>query len=330
MIIKAFKKLKDDGLGSFLTAMGDKVRRRIQSNALRNDNTIPLWQSVLLETISDCNRDCWFCMRNKDRSGIRKDKYGRHTVKKMPTWKVVHVLEQLEDLGYAGRVGFHRNNEPLLDERVYGFALMAKQCGLSPYIYTNADLIRKGSQEFADLIAECLDFIVMGQYDFSNEEERRQDQLELTFKMRKAKKIKFSGGPRVPDVNMDEEKFKEKYECAIDDFAKQAYGKSCVEPLIRLIIRYDGEVIQCCRTDTVSIGNVYKNSIKEIWWSESHIKFVKDLSKPGNRYKYEFCKMCPSGGDYPCDIRQKINEERGAKKDYYYFTPKWIKKEVHK
>ena len=80
-------------------------------------NTIPMWSRLAIELHSDCNRNCSFCPRYNDRSGIRKDKNGNHVKKQMPTWKIKDIIDQAAELGYHGSVGFHRLSEPFLDDR---------------------------------------------------------------------------------------------------------------------------------------------------------------------------------------------------------------------
>jgi radical SAM protein with 4Fe4S-binding SPASM domain len=292
-------------------------------------DTIPMWKSVTLELNSLCNRDCWFCNRFNDRSGVRKGEDGHKINKTMPTWKIIQILEELVSLGYEGPVVFSGYSEPTLDGRLLQLAAAVRRFGFSPRLRTNGDLIRKHGQEYSDQLAEAFDEIVFGQYDYSNDEERCLDLLEIMYKLRKAKSIdrsiKFRDGDYlVPEFNIDEEKFISRYGCSRSDWNKEAIHMTCPEPLKRLVIRYDGDVSICCVTDLHSIGNLFIRSIRDLWWSREHIRFVRDLMRKGRRKLYEPCRECYYGSDYPKAVREKIEEEVRRKKEYTLATPKWV------
>src|SRR5882724_13576203 len=78
---------------------------------------IELFERLLIESQSNCNRSCWFCPRTYDRSGKHLDETGRSVLKQMPTWKILDLLDQAQALGYRGAVGFDHYSEPLLDKR---------------------------------------------------------------------------------------------------------------------------------------------------------------------------------------------------------------------
>ncbi len=67
----------------------------------------------------------------------------------------------------------------------------------------------------------------------------------------------------------------------------------CISPFSSLEILYDGTV-PLCGSDylrTVTFGNVYKNTLKEIWNSKE-FKKVRDLHKSGNRNQIDACIGC--------------------------------------
>jgi MoaA/NifB/PqqE/SkfB family radical SAM enzyme len=291
--------------------------------------TIPMWSSVTLELGSLCNRDCWFCNRFNDRTGVRKREDGHKVNRTMPTWKILQILKELVATGYRGAVVFSGYSEPTLDSRLVQLAAVVRRMGLSPKLRTNGDLIRQRGLEYSDQLSEAFDEIVFGQYDYANEEERSSDFLEMTYKLRKAKRIdtsiKFQNGDYlVPEFNIDEQKFISRYGCSRSDWNKAAIEMTCPEPLKRLVIRYDGEVGICCVTDLHSIGNLYAHTLQELWWGKDHVRFVRDLRRKGRRRFYEPCNQCYYGGDYPKNIRDKIEAEVSEKKDYFLATPKWI------
>lgn len=283
---------------------------------------IGYFKIIQIETYSDCNRDCWFCFRKMDRSGIRKDKEGNHVKVMMPAGKVLDIIDQAHNLGYTGEVCFNLLNEPTLDERIFGFAKYAKLKGMSPSLTTNGDILRKkNDNEYFEKVIQCFDKIHIGQYDFSNYDNRSEDRIRLLEKLYKAKFVDFWGGTRQATRGMDEEKFEKKYEISVSDFIKSAREKPCMAPSIGLNIRYDGKILACCVGDAFAAGDINKQSIEEYWFSKEHIHLARTLKRAGGRKQFDICNMCPDNGDFPEHIQARICKEEKEKKDYYYATP---------
>jgi 2-deoxy-scyllo-inosamine dehydrogenase (SAM-dependent)/8-amino-3,8-dideoxy-alpha-D-manno-octulosonate transaminase len=80
-------------------------------------NRIRLFDRLLIESQSNCNRSCWFCPRTYDRTGKYLDAIGRSVLHQMPTDKILDLLDQARALGFRGHVAFHHYSEPLLDKR---------------------------------------------------------------------------------------------------------------------------------------------------------------------------------------------------------------------
>ena len=200
-------------LPQFLQTPAAKAKAKRVYYSLKYKFRIGYFKIILLETYSDCNRDCWFCWRKMDRSGIRKDKEGNHIKIKMPTETVLDIIDQAYDLGYTGEIAFHLLNEPTLDDRIFAFAKYAKFKGMFPSLTTNGDILRGGEdKEYFEMVTECFDKIHIGQYDFSNEDERAEDRIRLLRKLYKAKFVDFWGGERQATIGMDKEKFEKSME----------------------------------------------------------------------------------------------------------------------
>lgn len=87
---------------------------------------IPLFERLLIESPSNCNRSCWFCPRTYDRSGKYLDRTGQPVLNRMPTEKTLDLLDQAQALKFRGRVAFHHYSEPLLDDRALFLAREAR------------------------------------------------------------------------------------------------------------------------------------------------------------------------------------------------------------
>ena len=81
----------------------------------------------------------------------------------------------------------------------------------------------------------------------------------------------------------------------------------CHRPVIRMLIQYDGEVCNCCE-DTFGafkLGNVYEQSLEQLWFSDRHSKIIGDLIA-GRREQYGLCRNCPLPPTGPASTGKRI------------------------
>ncbi len=250
---------------------------------------IPVWDTVELDLHSLCNRNCYFCPRYNDRSGIRKDASGKAVNRKMPTEKVYSILDELGNLGYSGRITFHRLSEPLLDKRYLDFVKYAKSKGMEVEDHTNGDVLMK-NEILCKQLDGLVDTFVIGLYDYKSESEREGLKRFWLGRFKKTN-IRFSTPIEGPDIRQKSGIYSdaEKNEKILD--------LPCTRRLSGLLIRYDGGVQLCCEDDACdfNLGNAFEQSIEEIWWSDRHVQIVNDLQKPGSRHNYELCSKCFKG-----------------------------------
>ena len=74
--------------------------------------------------------------------------------------------------------------------------------------------------------------------------------------------------------------------------------QKCFLPFYKCVIDFDAKV-QFCNNDWIykyEIGDLKKNSLKNIWLSEEMMKFRKILSK-GEREKIKMCRNCDVNGN---------------------------------
>ena len=249
----------------------------------------PIWEIVELDLQSLCNRNCNFCPRYNDRTGIRKDSTGRKINKKMPSEKVYSIIDELNNMGYKGRITFHRLSEPLLDSRYLEFVKYAVSRDLVVIDHTNGDILKK-DDNLCKQLDGLVDTFVIGLYDYKNNSERKE--LESFWIRRFEKtKVQFSTPNEAPAIRQGSDLYNnvEKDKSILD--------LPCTRRLSGLLIRYDGEVSLCCEDDACEfeLGNVFRQSIKDIWWSEKHINIVEDLQNAGSRHNYNLCSKCFKG-----------------------------------
>jgi sulfatase maturation enzyme AslB (radical SAM superfamily) len=258
-------------------------------------HSIPLFERLLIESQSNCNRSCWFCPRTYDRTGKYLDGMGEPVLKQMPTDKILDLLDQAQALKFREYVGFHHYSEPLLDKRSISLAQEAKRRGMRPYLHTNGDVLKR-DDELCMKVKDLYEYIAVGLYDYETNQELEEAKQYWRIRLAGAN-LKFSpiglsgtrsahstGIPRAlvpPDARM------------LGPDLTYA-NAPCHRPLIRMIVQYDGTVANCCE-DTFGafeLGSAYEQSLEELWFSERHVEIVKGLVA-GAREKYSLCLKCP-------------------------------------
>jgi len=256
---------------------------------------IPLFERLLIESQSNCNRSCWFCPRTYDRSGKYLDFAGKPLLNQMPTEKILDVLDQAQALGFKGGVGFHHYSEPLLDKRNIMLAEEASKRGMKPDLHTNGDVL-KHDDALCEEVKRVYEFIVVGLYDYRTndglEEAKRYWRDRLAGTNLDFSPIGLSGASLAYSIGIPRALVPSDPRMAVPDLTFA--NAPCHRPFIRMIIQHDGEVCNCCEdtTGAFKLGNVYQYSLEELWYSEHHVEAVRDLIV-GRREKYNLCRNCP-------------------------------------
>jgi radical SAM protein with 4Fe4S-binding SPASM domain len=245
-----------------------------------------MWSRLVIELHSDCNRNCNYCPRYNDYSGIRKDKNGNHVKKQMPTWKIKDIIDQVVKLGYQESIGFRRLSEPFMDDRYIEVATYAKEKGLIIWDHTNADFL-KTNPDLIKQIDNIVDYLTIGLYDYKNKKEK-YEQMKFWRKQFNKTKIDFSLAAEKPRIRINSILEPD------NNSGNLIKNFPCLWPMWGLWVRYDGELSLCIEDDhcTFGIGNVFEKSIKDIWLSKKHIEIVNTLKKNNGRLNFELCKKC--------------------------------------
>ena len=80
----------------------------------------------------------------------------------------------------------------------------------------------------------------------------------------------------------------------------------CWQPWARCTVFANGDVFPCCMNygRYTPVGNIYKNDILDIWQSNI-VKYIQDLNRDGEYFKYPTCLKCISNRD----VFEQITEE---------------------
>lgn len=256
---------------------------------------IPLFERLQIETLSHCNRDCWFCQRTYDRSGKYFDVGGAPVIERMPTVTVVDLLDQAAALGFRGRVAFYLLSEPLLDRRHFTFAEAARARGMQPYMHTNGDVLRRDA-DLCRRVAGAYDRIVVGLYDYRNDAELEAEKEYWRARL-PGVRLAFSAIGRDGRGSGESSAIPRARAPSDSRFAAPdlVYPNGpCHRPQIRLLIQHDGTVCNCCEDmeGAFGLGNVHEAALADIWYGPRHVAVVRDLAA-GHRTRHALCRDCP-------------------------------------
>jgi radical SAM protein with 4Fe4S-binding SPASM domain len=262
---------------------------------------LPLFERLLIESQSNCNRSCWFCPRTYDHSGKYLHEKGKSAIHRMPTERILGLLDQAEVLGFRGPVAFFHYSEPLLDERNLLLAQEARKRGMQPFTHTNGDVL-KHDRRLCDAVRDAYALIIVGLYDYETNEELEEAKAYWRSKLAPANlrfsPIARSGAHSATTVAIPRALVPSNERFPIPDLRFD--NAPCHRPLIRMIIQHDGAMCLCCE-DTYGafqLGNAYRSSLEQLWSSARHVEVVEDLIN-GRREKYELCRNCPLASSGP-------------------------------
>jgi cyclic pyranopterin phosphate synthase len=217
---------------------------------------------VEVEVNSRCNRRCSYCP-------VSLDPYP-NVAKKMQDRVFTRLLEELSEIGFAGRLSYHFYNEPLLRADLED--LVAEAAGRLPSVhqvlYTNGDYL--STARYEALQRAGMHWFVVTRHDSDPFPERPAQtvlvpaQLDLTNR----------GGVLFPVAS--------------------ALALPCYVPTEMLIVTVSGDVVLCyedARRQHV-FGNVMEQSLIEIWTSDRFTAAREWLAR-GERAKISgACSQC--------------------------------------
>jgi radical SAM protein with 4Fe4S-binding SPASM domain len=219
----------------------------------------------------------------------------------MPTRAILDILDQAERLGFSGGVIFSFYSEPLLNKSNIFLALEARKRSMKPFLHTNGDVL-KNDDTLCQEVKNVYEYIVIGLYDYTTNDELERYKQFWHNKLSGANLLFSTIGPLGSrsghNMGIPRALVPTDGRMSIPDLTYS--NGPCSRPLIRMIIRYDGEMCICCEDvhADFSLGNIYQNSLEELWFSDYHVKITNDLLE-GYRGKYTLCSNCPQSPTEP-------------------------------
>ena len=258
------------------------VSARIFNNQMKLD-ILPLIRQVGIETFNRCNGNCSFCPANKN-DDTRKPEF-------MDERLFDKILMELKEMNYEGQFCMSINNEPLLDERLKTFVtkLRKKFPKNHVVIYTNGTMMTKEKLFF---LLENMDEICIDNYDpeyhtipklktlFTNYWKKiNQSKCKVTLLYQNPNSKMLNRGGQAPNNRVKED--------------SNIFTHPCLRVFWEFNIVPNGDVIACCHdvNSRIVLGNVYKNTISEIWYGEKY-KELRKLMLTNKRPSIEMCRVC--------------------------------------
>jgi radical SAM protein with 4Fe4S-binding SPASM domain len=247
-----------------------------------------LFTTIEIETINRCNSTCTFCPVNK-LSDVRPLAY-------MPDHIFTKIVDELSSMGYAGKISLHSNNEPLLDEKIVERVRYVKRSCPDAFVFIYTNGTRLSTELAWQLIEAGIDLIRVNNYSDKLTLHKNIQTLVRDFEsppfaehaakikivVRKLNEVLSNRGGAAPNKTPDQSHSYRYYQSA-----------TCRYPFDQLIIRPDGKV-SLCGNDSygqVTLGDVNRQSISEIWYGEAFGRLRAELTANGRR-NLPLCKTC--------------------------------------
>jgi MoaA/NifB/PqqE/SkfB family radical SAM enzyme len=256
----------------------------------------PLFTRIQIQTVSWCNRSCAFCPS------------GKFPVTKafMPVAVYQRVIDQLQDVHFAGRISPYLMNESLIDTRLPDLVAYTRaHCPQSWIaINTNGDAV---SEELLDHLFDAgLNSLDLNAYDSTTQHHRHLLLAERVAAKRGdiICRVGYSNpsfqGENIPrstkllncrDMAFWEPRFVAKLATAdLQNRSGNIPGArrleaplalSCPRPFVQMYINYLGQAVLCCNDwrFEVVMGDTAVSSLAEIWLNDKYQAYRQHLQQ---------------------------------------------------
>ncbi len=219
------------------------------------------FQVVEIEINHRCNLRCSYCPQSLD--------WFRQPEHRMEFTLFRHIIAQLSELDFAGRLSFHMYNEPLLHPKLNYLVSYARAAVSNAWLvlYTNGDLL--DDRKYLELLDAGIDSFLVTRHS------------GLPMLSRPFQTVRFPSEFMMSSRGGLVKKGKET-------------NLACFAPSEMLMIHHDGSVV-ICHEDAASrnvMGHTDRQRLRDIWFSEKFM-FYRRVLKTGNRRKAGgICATC--------------------------------------
>ena len=241
-------------------------------------NNFPIFNQILIETRTDCNRKCSFCPQSITERNLQV----------MDEGLFKKIIDELADLDWSGRIALMVTNEPLLDDRLVDFIKYTRRKSGKFYIDVNTNGNLLNVNKLDELFKAGLDSINIDDY--------RRDRDKYPTKLSKNIQKIEDNFVNNPKVNIFYRHYFEDLSNRggsmdsgpVDNPQKHTF---CSDPFVRMVISPSGDVVLCCMDYFYKekFGNVNKQSMQEIWNSK---RFKDVRTSLVNKDRKGLCAQC--------------------------------------
>lgn len=274
-----------------------KNKARIVKDTLTFIDGCPVFSIVELNIISACTRVCSFCPVSD------KDFYKKNNIKgKLDPKTYNKLLNDLNALGYCGRIIFSGFSEPLLHNKLEELVRETKIAlpGSVLEIITNGDLLSLEKMEI--LFKSGLDVICVSLYDGAYQFEhfnKMKLELGLSDSQMLLRRRFYEDGDYGLIVSnrgglVDSNKYRDKNESAIEAIPLQ---RVCYYPFYMIKLDLNGDMLICSHDwqKRFVVGNILKEDVWHLW-TKSNLNSLKFSLAHADRSIIP-CNTCDVKGD---------------------------------
>lgn len=159
------------------------------------------------------------------------------------------------------------------------------------------DIVKRNIERFVDIrkrLGKTLPVVRVSFIKMSNNVHELKQFIELWQDKVDFFSIQRYGNPLVPG----EKYFNDFEQLHIEKEIKMIDFK-CPQPWVRMVVKYNGDINPCCgmQAPRLIVGNVYKDSIAEVWNSR-RMNILREIHKEGQYEKNEICRLCVASTRY--------------------------------
>ena len=268
-----------------------------KSNIIRSslqffpESKIPMPSLIEISDSGTCNRKCSFCPRSDD---------GYQDIKEFITTDLhTKLMNELSDLNYKGLIMYSGFNEPLLNKEIYKNIFQARKLVPESKIelITNGDVLNE--KRLVKLFESGLSTILISVYDGPDDFDKFKKKIESVGLEKDRYVIRRRYLPPEEDFGITISNRGGQMKDAVHSILplKEKMSDPCNYPAYSFFLDYNGDVLMCSHDwgKKNILGNLNKNTLKEIWLSEIATLFEKKLIS-SNR-SLSPCNVCDVSGE---------------------------------
>lgn len=256
------------------------------------DPSKKLFRRIQIQTQTGCNLSCPFCPSNK--KGIQLPQG------KMPLEVFKKIMGELHQSRFQGVIHLYLQNEPLLDKRLEQLARIGRSYCPNASIVIESNGILLTLDRFRALVHAGLDTVYVNNYT----PERRDYFANYRYRDNIYTRLKpIESEPKYRRhviINQNRSWGEELTNRAGNTVGKRnlklPLNAFCLRPFDQLYIGYNGSALLCCQDWKFEavMGNVTRQSLKEIWQSSCYQRVRKSLLR--NNRRFSICERCDFQG----------------------------------